>query len=928
MDYRQFYNKEYYDAYATADGAVSYRDNPSLQEFYQHVADKVVEDFHPNTFLDIGCAMGWLVAALRDRGVNAYGIDVSSYAIGQVREDIRPYCRAQSALEDLPEDFPKRYDMVSCIEMIEHLEEPDGLALIKKMCSYTDTLLLSSTPDAKDEPTHFNVQQPEYWVKHFAPYQFLHKLDYDPSYISSQALCFYRADQKQLGSLVEDYEKYCRLTRENITNQYDQILRRKDLLISDLENSVALLNDVKSKNEILISNLENSVGALNEAKSKNEAALERLNSTLDDMQNQLRALIADRDHKQSLYQEILDSKWWKLTKPGRWTVTKCKNALRRIPLVRKLVNGFRLFRETGFSGIAKKIKAKRILRRYIPKNSLSMGKFLSAETAVKQLETKFDKEVKISILVPLYNTPPVFLREMIDSCINQTYRNWELCLADASDSDDGRTGAICAQYTAKDSRIRYQKLSENKGISHNTNAAIEMATGDYISLLDHDDLLHPAALFEVRKAIDQGADFIYTDELTFASSIDDVTVVHLKPDFAIDNLRSNNYICHLSTFRRALLDQAGWFHPECDGSQDYDIILRLTEKAEKIVHVPKILYYWRNHAKSVASDISAKPYCITAAKKALSEHLDRVGIQGEVSLIENMPSFYRIAYKLTCKPLVSIIIPTKDHIEDLDKCLQSILRKTTYPNYEIIVVENNSTSSSTFDYYRTLEKYDNVQVVTWEGKFNYSAINNFGVTFAKGDYYLLLNNDVEIITPKWIEEMLMYAQRSEVGAVGAKLYYPDNTIQHAGLGIGLLTLAGHLHRGFPRNHPGYMGRLSYAQDLSGVTAACMMVKKSVFEEVGGFDKKLAVAFNDVDLCLKIRQAGYLICFTPFAELYHYESKSRGNDMKPEHYGRFKSEVNYFQKKWKPALQHNDPYLNPNFDYDKEDFTIKTIAYHE
>lgn len=907
MDYRQFYGKDYYDAYGTAAGAVSYKDNRGLKEFYQQFADKIVKDFHPKTFLDIGCAMGTLVAALRDRGVNAYGIDVSEYAISQVPEDIRPYCRAQSALENLPADFPTHYDMVSCIEMIEHLEEPDGLALIKKMCTYADTLLLSSTPQAGDEPTHLNVQQPEYWVKHFAPYQFLHKLDYDSSYISPQALCFYHADHKEWSDLVEDYERYCRLTHERIAAQFDSLLREKDLLITNLENSVSSLTD---------------------AKNQTETALERLNETLDDMQNQLRVLIADRDYKQSLYQEISNSTWWKLTKPGRWAVAKCKNVLRRIPLVPKMVNGFRLFRQVGFSGLVERMKAKRVLRRHIPKNSLSIGKFMSAETAVKQLETPFDKEVKISILVPLYNTPPVFLREMIDSCINQTYRNWELCLADASDSDDGRTGAICAQYTARDPRIRYKKLSENKGISHNTNAAIEMSSGDYISLLDHDDLLHPAALFEVRKAIDQGADFIYTDELTFASNIGDVTVVHLKPDFAIDNLRSNNYICHMSTFSRTLLDQAGWFNPECDGSQDYDIILRLTEKAEKIIHIPKILYYWRNHAKSVASDISAKPYCITAAKKALSEHLDRTGIKGEVSLIENMPSFYRIAYKLTSKPLVSIIIPTKDHIEDLDKCLNSILRKTTYPNYEIIVVENNSTSPATFDYYKTLEKYDHVQVVTWEGKFNYSAINNFGVTFAKGDYYLLLNNDVEIITPKWIEEMLMYAQRNEVGAVGAKLYYPDNTIQHAGLGIGLLTLAGHLHRGFPRNHPGYMGRLSYAQDLSGVTAACMMVKKSVFEEVGGFDKKLAVAFNDVDLCLKIRQAGYLICFTPFAELYHYESKSRGNDLSPEHYARFRSEVNYFQKKWKPALQHNDPYLNPNFDYDREDFSIKSIVYHE
>lgn len=912
MDYSRFYGKDYYEAYGTAAGAVSYEDNPDLLKFYQHFADKIVEDLKPKTFLDIGCAMGFLVTALRDRGVEAYGIDVSEYAISQIREDVRKFCRAQSALDDLPADFPKRFDAVSCIEMIEHLEEPDGLALIRKMCSYSDRILLSSTPDDEDEPTHLNVQQPEYWVKHFAPQQFLHQLDYDASYISPQALCFYRAKQKPLVDLIEDYEKYHRLEKETIRRDYEQVLHDKEVHIQNLQ----------AKTESLIEELH-------DLRVNSEFTIDKLNIAISNLQHERDSITADRNHYQNLYHAISSSKWWRLTKPGRVFATGVKSVLRKIPFLRKAVSGLRLVRRLGISGVCKKMKYKRILRKYLPSNSLNLSEFMTSETAVKQLQTTFYEDLKFSILVPLYNTPIQFLREMIDSCINQTYQNWELCLADASDSDRGEVGKLCAEYGKRDTRIRYQKLSENKGISHNTNAAIEMAAGDYIALLDHDDLLHPAALFEVRKAIEeQGADFIYTDELTFVSNIHDVTVVHLKPDFAIDNLRSNNYICHLSVFSRSLLDQAGWFHPECDGSQDYDLVLRLTEQAEKIVHIPKILYYWRNHANSVASDISAKPYCITAAKKALADHLERVGLKGEVSLIENMPSFYRIAYELTDTPLVSIIIPTKDHVEDLDKCIKSILRNSTYPNYEIIIVENNSTSPSTFDYYAGLESYEQIQVVTWEDEFNYSAINNFGVSFAKGEYYLLLNNDVEIITPAWIEEMLMYAQRNDVGAVGAKLYYPDDTIQHAGLGIGLLTLAGHLHRGFDRKHPGYMGRLIYAQNLSGVTAACVMVKKSVFEQVNGFDESLKVAFNDVDLCLKIREAGYLICFTPYAELYHYESKSRGNDMNPEHYERFRSEVEYFQAKWEKWLEHNDPYLNPNFSYDKEDFTIENIAYYE
>lgn len=655
--------------------------------------------------------------------------------------------------------------------------------------------------------------------------------------------------------------------------------------------------------------------------------MDKLNRTISRLQHDVLSLTLHRDHLQNLYDCVVFSKWWRLTKPGRIFFTKVKQLIKKIPFMDRVIALLRTVKKIGISGVMDKLKYKRRLRRYIPKNSVVISQFVPAKTAVKQIETKFKQDVKFSILVPLFNTPEQFLHEMIDSVLNQTYRNWELCLVDASDGEHPQVGAICQEYIKKDSRIRYKKV-ENGGISRNTNAAIEMSTGDYISLLDHDDILHPSALYENMLAItQQGADFMYTDELTFVSNIYDVTIIHLKPDFAIDNLRSNNYICHFSTFSRQLLDQAGWFNPECDGSQDYDIILRLTEKAKKIVHIPKIMYYWRSSANSVASDISAKPYCITAAKKALSDHLDRVGLKGEVSLIDKMPSFYRIKYELDATPLVSIVIPTKDHIEDLDKCLRSILERTTYPNYEIIVVENNSVKPATFQYYETIQKqHEQVKVVQWEKEFNYSAINNFGLQFAKGDYFLFLNNDVEILTPDWIQEMLMYGQRKDVGAVGVKLYYPDNTVQHAGIGVGLLTLAGHLHRNFDRQSPGYMGRLIYAQNVSAVTAACVLIRRDVYEEVGGFDETLKVAFNDVDLCLKIRQAGYLIVFTPYAELYHYESKSRGDDMSPEHYQRFASEVKTFQERWKDILKNGDPYLNPNFDYSREDFHIVPKPY--
>lgn len=550
---------------------------------------------------------------------------------------------------------------------------------------------------------------------------------------------------------------------------------------------------------------------------------------------------------------------------------------------------------------------------------------LRPDERARQSGTRYPKDIRFSIVVPLYNTPEAYLRAMIDSVIAQTYANWELCMADGSDAEHGYVGQVCLSYAQEDPRILYKKLDRNLGISGNTNACINMATGDYIALFDHDDVLHPSALYEDMAAIcEKGADFIYTDENTFHEKPADAFNPHFKPDFAPDTLRANNYICHFTAFKRELLERAGGgFRPEFDGSQDFDMVLRLTEQAERIVHIPKVLYFWRAHRDSVAQSVSAKPYVVDAAKRAIAEHLQRVGLEGEV-LDSAVPSMYRLKYKIVGAPLISILIPNMDHAEDLRRCVDSIRNLSTYKNYEIIIIENNSREAATFACYDALKTDPRVRIVTWEGKFNYSAINNFGFKAAKGAYILLLNNDTEVISPDWLQEMLMYAQRDDVGAVGAKLYYPDHTIQHAGLCIGMMSLAGHYHRHFNGDHPGYMGRLIYAQDLSAVTAACMMLPRRVYEAMNGLDETLEVAFNDVDLCMRIRKAGYLIVFTPFAELYHYESKSRGNDMTPEKRQRFVGEVVRFQKRWTEELAAGDPYFNPNFTLDREDFTVKYL----
>ncbi len=549
--------------------------------------------------------------------------------------------------------------------------------------------------------------------------------------------------------------------------------------------------------------------------------------------------------------------------------------------------------------------------------------YISAQRREQEENAQFPKDIKFSVLVPLYNTPEKFLKEMIESVEAQTYKNWELCLADGSDSEHSFVGEICKKYAGKDERIKYEKLEKNLGISENTNACIRMATGEYIALFDHDDLLHPSALYEVMRAIcEHGADFIYTDENTFSEEPRDAYNPHFKPDFSPDTLRSYNYICHLSAFSRELLDSVGYFRSEYDGSQDYDLILRLTEKAKNVFHIRKILYYWRAHKNSVAQDVGAKPYTVTAAKKALAAHLERCGLKGEV-LDSSVPTTYHIKYEIDGNPLISVIIPNKDHTDDLDICLKSLYEKSSYKNFEVIIVENNSTEKETFEYYEAIaQKHGNIKIVKWEGNFNYSAINNFGVNYAKGEFILLLNNDVEIINGSCLEEMLMFAQRKDVGAVGAKLYYSDDTVQHAGVILGLGGTAGHAHKHFGRSHPGYMARASIAQNLSACTAACLMMRRDVFDEVGGLDESFEVAFNDVDLCMKIRKKGYLVVFTPYAELYHYESKSRGNDSTPEKLERFRGEIDRFKEKWKKQLDDGDPYYNPNLTLTRDDFSLK------
>lgn len=609
-------------------------------------------------------------------------------------------------------------------------------------------------------------------------------------------------------------------------------------------------------------------------------------------------------------------------------------------------------------GIWAKIKYKEREREAMER--YGTASFPNEERRRREEETVFPHMVKFSILVPLYNTPKEYLTAMLDSVIAQTYQNWELCLADGSDvghadgsdvghadgsdighadgSDGGHAyvGEICREYQKADrercggrERIIYQKLERNEGISGNTNRCLALATGEYIGLFDHDDILHPSVLYEYAKAInEQGADYLYCDETTFKNNdINKMLTMHFKPDYAIDNLRANNYICHFSVFHRHLLDGSELFRTKYDGSQDHDMILRLTDKAKKVVHVPKLMYYWRSHAGSVASGIQAKTYAVDAAKGAVADHLRNHGYTHfKITSTRAFETIFKISYQIIGNPKISIVIANKDHEPDLRRCITSIMEKSTYDNYEIIIVENNSETPEIQKYYEELRENERIKIITYQGVFNYSAVNNLGVKEAEGEYILLLNNDTQVITVNWMEELLMYAQREDVGAAGAKLYYGDKTIQHAGvvLGLGAHRTAGHSHYMQHRENLGYMGRLCYAQNVSAVTGACLMVSKELFEKAGGLDESFAISLNDVDFCIKLREMGYLNVFTPFAELYHYESVSRGLDDQGEKAARYNEESARFREKWKEVLEKGDPYYNPNFSLDRSDFSLKVV----
>ncbi len=536
----------------------------------------------------------------------------------------------------------------------------------------------------------------------------------------------------------------------------------------------------------------------------------------------------------------------------------------------------------------------------------------------KQRQHAFPRAPIISIVVPVYNPPLPFLKAMFESVQAQTYPHWQLCIADASTNPQIRP--VLEEF-AKDARVKLEFLESNQGIVGNSNAALELVSGEFVALLDHDDTIAPFALYEVAKSVLESSDvdFLYSDEDKLDLSGQRVEP-NFKPDWSPESLLSRNYICHLSVFRADFLRNLGGFRTGFDGAQDHDLILRATESARRIVHIPQVLYHWRMHRQSTASDAGSKGYAHEAGKRAVQDHLNRKGIDATVH-DGAVPGMYHVVYHLRTQPLVSVIVPNKDAVEMLTRCVNS-LEQSTYANYELIIVENGSTKPETFEYYRTLEHQPHVRILKWTKPFNYAAVNNYAASHAQGDLLLFLNNDIEAVSTDWLEQMVKIGIQPGVGAVGAKLYFADDTIQHAGIVIGMGGIAGHSHGSYPRMAPGYMQRLRFVQNVSAVTGACLLCPKGIFRSVGGFDEGFVLAFNDVDLCLQILRQGYRVVWTPHAELYHFESKTRGYEDTPEKQRRFRREIDLFQTKWGAFLRQGDPHYNPNYRLDRPDFALR------
>ncbi|HZR31482.1 MAG TPA: glycosyltransferase [Terriglobales bacterium] len=845
------------DYYAHHCGLPYDRSEPHWFQFFGKIADTIVQELRPNRVFDVGCAMGFLVEALRDRGVEAWGSDISGFAISRVRPDIRAYCRVGSATDLLDGN----YDLITCIEVLEHLSEQEGVTAVRNMTSAADAVLFSSSPTDFAEATHSNVQPLLYWLKLFRDFGFAPDKKLDFSCVSPQAI----------------------LLRKSSTRPSED-----DLFEVALSRHIAV-----------------ETAPLHAQINRSDRELQLLRQHVGNIEGSLgwRLSFAFRKRRNRYFPEGTTRRIW------------ADRALRFVKFL--LLEGIPKLKNRVRQSAAWQVATKVLLRRgrlfistaaYRRWIELRESQFWPSKVIGEELK-QFSYCPTLSIIMPVYNVRKDYLEKAINSVRDQVYGNWELCICDDASTQE-HIRPYLETLKLQDPRIKVLFSEHRGGISAASNRALELASGDFVGFLDHDDELSSAALFEVVKLLQEHpeADVIYSDEDKLEPS-GERSDPFFKPDWSPEYLLSCNYVCHFGVYRKKCVDEVGGFRSGFDGSQDYDLVLRIAERTHNIFRIPKILYHWRKAEGSTATTALAKNFSTDAGLKALREHMQRCGIGGSV-LNDGQPNRYRVRPEIAEQPLVSIIIPTKDGVPVLKRCLQSIESKTTYPNYEILIIDNGSTKPETSRYFETLRH----RVIRLVEPFNFSRLNNVGVQHANGSYLVFLNNDTEVISPEWINAMLELCSVKEVGIVGAKLYYPNRSIQHAGVVLGIKGVAGHSHKYFPGRNRGYFDSLVCIRNYSAVTAACMMVRRDVFDAVGGFDEELRVAFNDVDFCLRARQKGFRIVWTPYAELFHHESATRGRALDEK-------EVEFMKRRWGAALLH-DPYYNPNLTLDHENFSIR------
>jgi glycosyltransferase involved in cell wall biosynthesis/2-polyprenyl-3-methyl-5-hydroxy-6-metoxy-1,4-benzoquinol methylase len=887
-----FYDEEYYQ---TSFGGIAYGRDPYWLEFFESVASEISTRIGPSRVLDAGCAQGLLVEALYKLGIDAYGFDISAWAISQVLPEIRDRCRIGSITDELP----GRYDLITCIEVLEHLPRSVASSAVANLCRHTDAVLFSSTWEHFEDATHLNVESQSYWSGLFAGEGFYRDFSVDATFLAPQGVLYRRAHLRD-HELIGGYERTLQAVRVDLLDAHTAIRNERaerELLqqaLDDPQRDFASAETIRELEELHLRR-DAEAAAASDALLAYDRSQHALALELETARTELSKAQAHIDG-------ILRTKLYRYTWPLRKTYF-LKRTAKRVP------------------------EFKSAIVESTP-NEPSYGLWLEMyDTMNDDRRRKLREKLsvladppRISILMPVYNTPLPLLREAIDSVVRQIYPHWELCIVDDHSSDPS-IAEVVSEYLQLDGRIKFQRRNENGHISAASNDALDMATGTWFACLDHDDVLSEAALAYFALTIEESPDaaLIYSDEdkIWIDGSRRDP---FFKPDFDPVLLLGQNYLCHLSMYRVSLVDKVGRFREGYEGSQDWDLALRVSAnvKRTEIVHIPRILYHWRVHPDSTAMALSAKSYAAGTGQRAVVDHLRKS--DGTFDVIPLPASGWnRVRWRLPeAPPLVSIIIPTRDG-ELLSRCIESVKNRSTYPRYEIIVVDNGSLGYTTLDYLRDQEQF--VTIIRDEAPFNYPDINNRAVARTNGEVICLLNDDTEVLGSDWLEEMVGQLLRPSVGAVGAKLYYGTGQIQHGGVILGVGGVAGHAFRTSDRLSIGDHGRLQLPQELSAVTAACMVIRREAWDQVGGMDSaNLPVAFNDIDLCLRIREAGWRLVWTPFAELIHHESISRGPDTEGDRAIRFAQEIRYMKRRWGPALR-TDPAYNPNLTLANELFTL-------